>query len=186
MLGTTRSFPETYRDISTERLLHSFQTAPARLRAALTGLTRHQLTAYPIEDKWSILEIALHLTDSELMGATRIRMAVAEPGREFLVYDQDRWTRELRHNAASQVDLETSLALFGCIRANVHQLLSRAPAESWRESSGIHPELGPLTLRNLLELYADHGERHLAQIAERRRLLGVPVDVAIMLPTRLY
>jgi hypothetical protein len=43
-----------------------------------------------------------------------------------------------------------------------------------------------VTLRNLLELYADHSERHVAQIVERRERLGVPVDLAPLLAERLY
>lgn len=186
MLHATAAFPDRYAALPTASLLESYRTAPARLRDALAGLPHERLRARPIAGKWSILEITLHLTDSELMGAGRFRFALAQPGVRLIGYDQDVWTPSLAHNDATPAALAASLALFETIRANLLHLLDGIPAAWWTERHAIHPEMGLLTLRNLLELYADHGERHLQQILERRRLLGAPVDVPVLLPERLY
>ncbi|HLE20918.1 MAG TPA: hypothetical protein VJB88_07355, partial [Vicinamibacteria bacterium] len=60
-----------------------------------------------------------------------------------------------------------------------------AREEDWKKW-GSHADWGRLTVRQLLELYADHGERHIEQIVELRLLLGNPVNVPRLLPTRLY
>jgi hypothetical protein len=69
------TFPDTYATLPTATLMDAFGSGPARLERAVDGLTEAQLRSRPIPDKWSILEIALHVADSELMGATRIRLA---------------------------------------------------------------------------------------------------------------
>src|SRR5437868_3859722 len=42
------------------------------------------------------------------------------------------------------------------------------------------------SIRQLLEIYADHCERHIDQISARRRLFGKPSDQPIILSKRLY
>lgn len=178
------AFPDTYAELDTATLLHTYEAGPPRLRRALEGLAADALTAHPIPGKWSMLEIALHVTDSELVGAVRMRMVLGGDDPLLPGYDQDRWSRDLAYRG-SLGRLEGALALFASVRAATLPLLAGAPAEDWPRA-GRHPELGPVTLRNLLELYADHSERHIAQILERRALLGAPVDLAPLLPKRLY
>jgi hypothetical protein len=43
-----------------------------------------------------------------------------------------------------------------------------------------------MSLRNLLELYADHGERHLDQILDCRARMGKQLDLPSLLPRRLF
>ena len=43
------------------------------------------------------------------------------------------------------------------------KLFLKLTKEDWMQV-GHHPSRGLLSVRNLLELYADHGERHLEQI----------------------
>lgn len=101
------------------------------------------------------------------------------------MYDQDRWSRDLRYEQASAPRLESSLDLFEALREGTLPLLTGASDDDWVRT-GVHPERGRVTLRNLLELYADHSERHLAQILTRRELLGAPLEMREILPERLY
>jgi hypothetical protein len=178
------TFP-AYDFYSTEQLLEAYRLAPGRLRAAVAGLGLEELRARPVAGKWSILEIALHVADSELVGAVRVRMVTAQPGVRLPGYDQDLWTVRLRHNDADAALLEETLALFAHLRAITGRILAAARGDDWA-ATGTHPEYGELTLRNLLELYADHGERHLEQILERRARLGRGMEMPILLPKRLY
>jgi uncharacterized damage-inducible protein DinB len=189
----TASFPAVYAALSTERLRDAFSAAPRRIEAALEGLSEDELRARPLSGKWSIHEIALHVTDSECLGAVRIRQALGSGGRNgdddgrprFPGYDQDRWARALRYQERSPATRASMLKLFRAHREASGELFAAASPEEWRRE-GIHSEWGALTLRQLLELYADHGERHLEQILERRRLLGRALSVPPLLPTRLY
>ena len=185
MQTVATAFPDTYQDVALETLFTAYETAPDRLRRAVAGLSDEQLRAQPRPGKWSILEIALHVTDSELMGAGRFRLAYAESGASFTGYDQAAWAKMLRYNEAPLSKLACSLDLFDALRRSAADIFRRTAPAEW-ERYAIHPERGPMTLRNLLELYADHGDRHIQQILLCRELLGVPVQVEIVLPDRLY
>jgi hypothetical protein len=185
MRGEAGTFPVSYATLETSVLLDAYGRGPARLRETLEGLAASEIRARPVPGKWSIIEIAVHVADSELVGAVRMRMVLGGEAPLLPAYDQDRWSRALKYAEADAVRLERVLALFDGLRASTLGLLTAATAADWIRL-GVHPEHGPLTLRNLLELYADHSERHLAQIAERRALLGLPIDLPALLPRRLY
>lgn len=86
-------FPKVYADIETSRLLDVYARGPERLRRALDGLSDDALHARPIAGKWSVVEIAVHMADSEMVGAVRIRMVLAAAGEPALPgYDQERWS----------------------------------------------------------------------------------------------
>jgi len=185
MRGTTVAFPD-YSFYTTPQLLAAFAAGPARLRQAIAGLTEEELHARPRGPaKWSIHEIVIHTTDSELQGAFRMRKVWSEPTPLLPAYDQDAWVRELDYQRESAALRERALTLLALLREHTLPVLQRATADDWAKS-GTHPEYGPVTLRNLLEIYADHVERHVEQILESRALLGRPLTMEPLLPRRLY
>lgn len=185
MHGVSTTFPEVYADFDLESLLVAYERGPRRLREALRGLSGASLRAEAQPGKWSIMNVALHLADSELVGAVRIRQVLGGAGPRLPAYDQDRWSRDLSYDAADANRLGRTLDLFEVLRATTFSLLQAARPDDWSRT-GEHPEHGRITLRNLLELYADHSERHVEQIVERRRILGSPIELPSLLPRRLY
>ncbi len=178
-------FPTVYREIATETLLSVYEAAPARIAGAVEGLGPEELSARPIPGKWSIQEIVCHVADSETCGALRFRLALAQPGSALPAYDQDRFADALAYAEFDRSLFSDTLDLFGRLRSLSARLLRRADASAWG-NTGDHREWGTVTLRQLLEIYADHGERHLAQILDRRRAIGRPLSLALLLPERLY
>ena len=184
---TARPFPTTYADIPTATLVDTYAAAPERYRTALAGLTAEQLLAHPRPGKWSICEVVVHVADSEIMGAARFRQALSEPGATCSPYDQDKWANGLHYVNVDKGTMEVYLSLFAGIRSTTTKLLRAATAEDWKSKYVNHPEWStPYTLRNLVEAYADHGERHLGQILEMRKLLGVPHSLKLLLEKRVY
>jgi hypothetical protein len=185
MLGTTTAFPD-YSYYTTTELLNAYAAGAARLRQSLDGLTEDELRAHPRgPDKWSIQEIVLHTADSEMQGAYRFRKVFCEPGALLPLIDQDVWSRTLDYNGQPASVRERALTLIGIVRDQVIHVLRDASPEDW-DKSGTHPEFGEVTLRNLLELYADHIERHVEQVLSSRARLGRPLSIDSMLPRRLY
>ena len=179
------SFPAHYADIPTQELADAFSEGPPRLREVLRGLSQEELLAHPRPGKWSIQQIACHLADSEVMGALRFRMVFAQDGCQLPVYDQNEWERRFAYQQLSDSQRQALLELFAGARETTLRFLATASSEDWQRS-GYHPEWGPLTLRQLLELYADHSERHIEQILHLRSLLGKPLDFPLLLKKRLY
>src|SRR5262249_7733737 len=178
------AFP-AYDFYTTEQLLKAYREGPERPRAATAGPSVAQMRARPRPGKWSILEILLHVTDSELSGALRVRYVMAQPGIRLPSYDQDLWTARLRHNDADLALLDDMMALFRLLRRVTGRIFTAAQGDDWT-ASAVHAEYGEITLRNLLELYADHSERHVEQILQCRALLKQPIEMPALLPRRLY
>jgi uncharacterized damage-inducible protein DinB len=178
-------FPPAYSDLSTARLLEVFDGGTSRVRRSISGLDRNELLSHPVAGKWSIQQIVCHVADSELMGAARMRQTLTQSAREFADYDQDVWADALSYQDRGAEGVDAALELLAALRTSTSALLHRATPPDW-DRTGIHSKRGSMTLRNLLELYADHTERHIGQILERRRLLDNPLDMPLELPNRLY
>jgi hypothetical protein len=186
MRGTTTSFP-TYTQYTHQQVLAAYQQAPTRIRQAIEGLDEATLRLRPRgEPTWSIQEIVMHVTDSEVQGAFRMRKAWSESGTALPGFNEALWTKELNHQQASAAERNAALELFSALRVATYPLLAAASERDMDERGGMHPEYGRLSVRNLLELYADHGERHLEQILAIRRLVGKEVHMPMLLPERLY
>jgi hypothetical protein len=186
MIRQTSTFPKTYANISTTELLSAYDPGVQRIRAVLEGLSEAELKSRARgEDRWSIFEIVLHVTDSELMGAARVRQTFTQSGRDFAFYDQDVWTNRLNYRNLGLDALDQALQLFELLRKTTSMIFHCATEEDWNRT-GIHAELGETSLRQLLELYADHSERHIQQILHIRQLLGKAMEFPMILTERLY
>jgi hypothetical protein len=185
MRGETVPFPD-YSFYPTPQLIVAFAAGPARYREAIQGLSDDQIRARPRgPDRWSIQEIIMHTADSEMQGTFRIRKTWSEPGALWPIHDQDIWSREIDYQGQSEEARGRALTLVSLLREQSLPIFRRATADDWARW-GTHAEFGDLTLRNLLELYADHMERHVEQILDSRDRLGRPLAMQPLLPRRLY
>jgi hypothetical protein len=186
MHSITVPFPP-YARYTNDELLRAYAAGPARLAEVVHGVPEEALLARARgPDTWSIQEIVLHVADSEIQGAYRVRKAWAEPGAIWPVYDQDVWTPVLGHQHAGSDARAVSLDLYAGLRRATLPLFERAEPADWRRANGVHPNFGRITLRDLLSLYADHGERHVDQILAIRKLIGLPLAYDLMLTERLF
>jgi hypothetical protein len=153
------SLPPALRD-----QLDAFNRGPALVRQAIDGLDPGLLNRRPPGDDWSIRDVVIHLSDAELLGAVRIRLAIAEEAPLMPVYEQDAWKRRLQYLWR---DPEAALGLFQQARYATAEILEHCGAEAWSRPA-IHPEQGPLTVSDLVGIYVDHVNGHADQIAKAR------------------
>jgi len=136
----------------------------------IRGVWEEDLRKPEAEGKWSMMDVILHLLDSEIAWGCRLRAVLAEDRPNLTGYDQDRWAENLNYEAA---DLDTSLhALFGLRRS--HVALIRSLTEEQKQRVGIHSERGEESLELMIRLYAGHDLVHLRQLA---RIRDTVVDV---------
>ncbi len=151
-----------------QALINAYAEGPRLLEAAVAGLTQDELCFRPGPEHWSIHENVVHVADTDLVGATRMRYVIVQPGSTLVSFDQNAWARVLDYGAVS---MPQSLALLRAVRATTVEMLGRAPAEAW-EQIGINTEAGPQTLEWLVEHFAGHVHYHLRTIAKRRTQYG--------------
>jgi hypothetical protein len=136
---------------------------PAALDALLRGLPDSWIAATEGADTWSPFDIVGHLIHGERTDwMPRVRI-VLEHGdtRPFDPFD-----RRAQFVFASEVTLPGLLDEFAALRRDsLRQLAALDLTEADLERRGRHPELGPVTLRELLATWVAHDLDHLSQIA---------------------
>ncbi|MBM3725368.1 MAG: hypothetical protein FJW40_08095 [Acidobacteria bacterium] len=144
-------------------LLERFRRGGELLAMATTGAAGPELD-WKAPGKWSVREIACHLSDSEIVGGQRIRQIIAEEDPTLQGFDQDAWARNLDY---SRRRISQAVEMFRRVRAENHELLKDLPGEAFARA-GTHSERGRLTLLDLLRTYAEHAENHVVQLREVR------------------
>lgn len=161
-------FPESVTEDDRRCFIGEIEAAPARLRAAVAGLSPEQLDTPYRPGGWTVRQVVHHLPDSHLNSYVRFRLALTEEEPTIKPYDEKRWA-EL--SDARTAPIEPSLALLESLhRRWVLLLRTLKPADFAR--SFRHPEHGLVTLEGNLALYAWHGRHHVAHITRLRQRMG--------------
>lgn len=152
-------------------LIDRYAEGPTLLGNAVQGLTRDDLTAFPVPGAWSIHQVIVHVLDSDLIATDRMRRVVAEELPLLIGYDETRAAAALFYH---DEPLEEVLELFARNRARTARVLRKLPDAAF-DRAGIHNERGRVTLRDLVETYVEHVDHHLRFVAEKRARLGKPL-----------
>ncbi|MGE3180444.1 MAG: DinB family protein [Phycisphaerae bacterium] len=161
------TLPKELQDLSLHEAIRLYENGPAKIQDAITGLSHEQLNSFPIPGTWSIQQIVVHLLDSDILASVRMKRVIAENDPTLELYDESAFARKLGYD---RMDLDLVMDLFvqnRRLNASILRLLQ--PAEFDR--TGLHPEFGPITLRQLLNAYIFHVDHHLSFIKKKRELV---------------
>ncbi|MCY3882060.1 MAG: DinB family protein [Chloroflexi bacterium] len=145
-----------------------FMRGPALLREALAGTDPATLNRRPPGEDWSMRDVVIHLADSELVAAVRIRLLLAGDEPVLPIYDPDVWKRKLLYVFR---DPEAAMSAFQQVRYGAAELLRECSPEAW-ERAGTHPQVGVVTVADLVLRGADHVDEHVAQLQAMRGNAG--------------
>jgi DinB superfamily len=153
-------------------LVEQYAAGAAKLAGSIEGLSREELTAFPVSGTWSIQQIVLHMMDSDLIAADRMkRVAAEDKPPQIIGYDESAFARNLFPH---ELDPHLACEVFEKNRLLTAEILRRLPPEAFQRK-GHHNEVGDVTLAGLLKTYVDHLEHHLKFIHQKRKLLGKPL-----------
>lgn len=141
---------------------------PATLRAAVAGLDERQLDTPYREDGWTVRQLVHHVADSHMHAFARTRFALAEDNPVIAAYDEAAWAElpDMRVLAP-----ELSLTLLEALHQRWTLLLRATPAASFARTIR-HPENGPMTVDELVGMYAWHSRHHTAHVTGLRERMG--------------
>jgi hypothetical protein len=142
--------------------------APGALRAAASGLDERQLDTPYRPAGWTIRQVVHHVPDSHLNAYIRFKLALTEDNPTIKAYDQAAWAT-VADTARTPIDV--SLALLDALHQRWVVLLESLADRDFPRPLH-HPEIGPITLDFLLQMYAWHGRHHVAHITELRKREG--------------
>lgn len=146
------------------RLIEGIAQTPARLRAAVAGLSDVQLDTPYRPGGWTVRQVVHHVPDSHLNAYLRLKLALTEQEPVIKPYDQERWA-ELEDAKAAPI--EVSLALLDSLHRRWVRVLGALRPEDFARTFR-HPELGVVNLDQQLGLYEWHGRHHVGHITALR------------------
>jgi hypothetical protein len=158
--------------VQTDRTRRSFAMAeavailartPATLDAMLRGLPTGWIDAHEGGTTWSPFDVIGHLIHGEQTDWVPRAKIILEhgEGRAFTKFD-----RFAQFAASEGRTLDSLLDEFAALRRdNVRELESLRPSEADLDRRGRHPELGVVTLRQLLATWVAHDLDHVVQIS---------------------
>ena len=148
--------------VSLEDSIDLLERTPRVLHELLAGLPESWLTACDTPDGWAARDVVGHLISSELDNfIPRAEMIISEgPSRSFVPFN--RFAHEERDRNAS---LHQLLDQFAELRArNIVRIRELIDDDSMLELHGVHPDLGDVTMGQLIATWTVHDLDHIAQI----------------------
>jgi hypothetical protein len=162
-------FPETVSVDERKKFVDEIAATPARLKAAVAGLSDEQLDTPYRPGGWTVRQLVHHIPESHMNSYIRYKWALTEDEPTIKAYYEDRWA-EL--SDARTGPIEPSLILLGSLHQRWITLLRGLTEEDWKRTFR-HPSLGLVRLDQNAALYAWHGRHHVAHITNLRERIGV-------------
>jgi uncharacterized damage-inducible protein DinB len=141
---------------------------PAKVRAAVAGLSEAQLDTRYREGGWTVRQVVHHIADSHMNAYIRLRFALTENQPTIKPYDENNWANL---EDARSAPVEVSLRLIEPLHERWVRLLHSVKTEQYARTM-VHPDHGVRNLDWLLFLYSWHGKHHTAHITELRKQKG--------------
>lgn len=151
-----------------EHLIREIERVPSAVRAAVAGLSPEQFDTPYREGGWTVRQVVHHLPDSHMNAYVRFKLALTEQEPTIKPYMEDRWA-EL--SDSKSYPIESSLATLDLLHQRWVLLLRGMQEADW-DRTFRHPDLGVISLRRNLALYAWHGRHHVAHVTGLRERMG--------------
>jgi hypothetical protein len=167
-IGKWQIPPDALTASQRSELIAEIAETPARMGEAVQGLTEEQLATPYRPGGWTVRQVAHHVPDSHLNSYIRFKLALTEEEPTIKTYHEDRWA-ELDDSRSTPV--EVSLVLLDSLHERWVNLQRSIQPHDWSRKLK-HPEVGTITLDQLLSLYGWHGRHHVAHIQGLRQRMG--------------
>ncbi|RYY39327.1 MAG: DinB family protein [Chitinophagaceae bacterium] len=149
-------------DFSIERTIELLQRTPGVLRSLLHGLSDEWTTVNEGPDTWSAFDVLGHLAYAE-RGAWIGRAEVILSNKANKTFPPVDRFAQFRESVGK--NLPQLLDEFALLRSeNLQRLRALDLQEEQLQRSAVHPQLGPVTLAQLLATWATHDLDHISQV----------------------
>jgi len=140
--------------------LTAYKNAGAELVALANGLTAEQINKVPADGDWPISYIVHHIFDAETYFATRYMNILIYDNPAIVPFDEELLPAALNYENRT---FSSSVKGVAGMHAVVEEMLESISDDKWSRT-GNHPELGAVTLTQVLAKQAGHITEHVEQI----------------------
>jgi uncharacterized damage-inducible protein DinB len=143
--------------------IQQIASLPARLKEEVENLNDDQLDTPYRPDGWTVRQIVNHCADSHMNALLRFKLTLTEDKPVIKPYIEQLWA-ELQDS--KNMPIAPALTTVEGVHARLVVLLNSMTEEDF-ERSYIHPQYQrEYKLKEVLALYAWHGNHHLAHITQ--------------------
>jgi hypothetical protein len=143
-------------------LIEIIETFPEKLESLVSHLRRHHLDSPWRDGGWTVRQIVHHLVDAHVNLYIRMKFVLTEDNPTLTPYNQDLWA-ELPD--AHRSGITPSLVMLRGLHHRCADMLRNLTEKDFGRTS-YHPEVGEMTLYNLMETMAEHSSHHIEQIKQ--------------------
>ncbi|MDA0684469.1 MAG: putative metal-dependent hydrolase [Bacteroidetes bacterium] len=143
-------------------------SVPNALRDAVRGMTDSMLDTRYREEGWTVRQVVHHLFDSHANAYIRFRLALTEDHPRVTAYDEKAWA-DLADTQSVPVDV--SLGLLDGLHARWVATLNAMQDSDFGRNID-HPDNGIMSVDELLQMYAWHGDHHIAHVTSLKQRMG--------------
>jgi DinB superfamily len=151
---------ESYTPDELSAFMARIESLPTRLEEAIKSFTDQQLDTPYREGGWTVRQVIHHVADSHLNAYIRCKWTLTEDSPVIKAYNEKLWAT----TPEAKLDPSISIDLIKAHHRKWVALLKGLSPTDW-EKHFIHPESRKeIKIKNLVGLYAWHGDHHLAHI----------------------
>src|SRR5919204_3589881 len=147
--------------------IEAIAALPGKMRAAVSGLSELQLDTPYRPGGWTVRQVVHHVPDSHINAYTRLKLAITENNPTIKPYDQDAFAQL----PDQRMPIDVSLSLLDALHARWTTVLRALTPDQFARPM-FHPEIGPITVDYLVQLYSWHSRHHVAHIMRLREREG--------------
>lgn len=140
-------------------LINQIEALPQLLKRTVQELKEEHLESPYRPGGWTIRKLVHHIADSHMNAFIRVKLAITEDKPTIKPFEEALWA-ELDD---SLIPVEISIKLLEALHER-WVILFRSLSALDRVRELNHPDIGLLTINQLIGLYAWHGNHHLAHI----------------------
>lgn len=144
----------------TAGLLDRLKATARDLVSLTSGVSPTRMKRRPGPRDWSAAMVVSHLADAELVYGMRLKQMLTEERPHFPPYDENAWTERF---SRVEEDLKDTLARWRLQREHIVRMLETLEEPEWRRT-GVHSQRGEMTVRQMVQLMAEHDRGHLDQL----------------------
>jgi len=165
------NFSEEVSDEQIPVLVTQIEVLPDLLSKSIKGLSEEQLNCSYRPEGWTIRQVVHHIADSHINGYIRFRLALTEDCPIIKPFDEAQWA-ELEDAVNMPVDV--SLRLVESLHKRWVRLIGSLTG-SKLDSEFHHPDIGNVSIKKAISLYAWHGNHHLGHINTFKKKIGLEI-----------
>ena len=163
------TIPDHFSEEIIEDWIQQIATLPTRLRKEVEQLNDTQLDSPYRPEGWTIRQVVNHLADSHMNALLRFKLTLTEDNPVIKPYSEQLWAELVD---SKTMPITPALSIVEGVHTRLVALLNAMSEEDF-ERSYIHPQYQrEYKLKEVLALYAWHGNHHLAHITSIKQTMG--------------